>query len=221
MKSLYLRIWLTVLAALSLFALASGWLVQRHMAQERERFEAAAHSRAEAWADLLERSLPPAHAPPEQQVAALSEWSQRLRLPMALDDAAGQRIGVSESWARREAEGVPIARRGLPVRLDDGRTLWIARFGGIRRPGGPLGERSGMVKEGLPPGPWWEAPRIFGPPGLPGLGVLSEGAGVLALVVLLFLACGAPPDPPSGGAEAGHGSLRRRGAAPAGGRGRP
>jgi signal transduction histidine kinase len=191
MKSLYLRIWLTVLAALSLFALASGWLVQRHMAQERERFEAAAHSRAEAWADLLERSLPPAHAPPEQQVAALSEWSQRLRLPMALDDAAGQRIGVSESWARREAEGVPIARRGLPVRLDDGRTLWIARFGGIRRPGGPLGERSGMVKEGLPPGPWWEAPRIFGPPGLPGLGVLSEGAGVLALVVLLFLAVAA------------------------------
>lgn len=191
MKSLYLRIWLTVLAALSLFALASGWLVQRHMAQERERFEAAAHSRAEAWADLLERSLPPAHAPPEQQVAALSEWSQRLRLPMALDDAAGQRIGVSESWARREAEGVPIARRGLPVRLDDGRTLWIARFGGMRRPGGPLGERSGMVKEGLPPGPWWEAPRIFGPPGLPGLGVLSEGAGVLALVVLLFLAVAA------------------------------
>jgi signal transduction histidine kinase len=191
MKSLYLRIWLTVLAALSLFALASGWLVQRHMAQERERFEAAAHSRAEAWADLLERSLPPAHAPPEQQVAALSEWSQRLRLPLALDDAAGKRIGVSDSWARREAEGVPIARRGLPVRLDDGRTLWIARFGGMRRPGGPLGERSGMVKEGLPPGPWWEAPRIFGPPGLPGLGVLSEGAGVLALVVLLFLAVAA------------------------------
>jgi signal transduction histidine kinase len=191
MKSLYLRIWLTVLAALSLFALASGWLVQRHMAQERERFEAAAHSRAEAWADLLERSLPPAHAPPEQQVAALSEWSQRLRLPLALDDAAGKRIGVSDSWARREAEGVPIARRGLPVRLDDGRTLWIARFGGIRRPGGPLGERSGMVKEGLPPGPWWESPRIFGPPGLPGLGVLSEGAGVLALVVLLFLAVAA------------------------------
>ena len=47
MKSLYLRIWLTVLAALSLFALASGWLVQRHMAQERERFEVAAQGRAE------------------------------------------------------------------------------------------------------------------------------------------------------------------------------
>ena len=193
MKSLYLRSWLTVLAALSLFALASGWLVQRHMTQERERFEAVAHSRAEAWADLLERSLPPAHAPPEQQVAALSEWSQRLRLPLALDDAAGRRIGVSESWARREAEGVPIARRGLPVRLDDGRTLWMARFGGMRRPGAGMGERPGMGREGPPPGPWWEGPRILGLglPGLPGMGALSEGAVVLALVVLLFLAVAA------------------------------
>ena len=30
MKSLYLRIWLTVVAALALFALASGWLVHVH-----------------------------------------------------------------------------------------------------------------------------------------------------------------------------------------------
>jgi signal transduction histidine kinase len=188
MKSLYLRIWLTVLAALSLFALASGWLVQRHMAQERERFEAVAHSRAEAWADLLERSLPPATAPPEQQVAALAEWSQRLRLPLALDDATGQRMGVSESWARREAEGVPMVRRGLPVRLDDGRTLWIARQGGPRRPGGPMGDRPGFGREGPPAASWWELPRLSG---LPGLGVLPEGVSVLALLVLLFLAVAA------------------------------
>ena len=188
MKSLYLRIWLTVLAALSLFALASGWLVQRHMAQERERFEAVAHSRAEAWADLLERSLPPATAPPEQQVAALAEWSQRLRLPLALDDATGQRLGVSESWARREAEGVPMVRRGLPVRLDDGRTLWIARQGGPRRPGGPMGDRPGFGREGPPAASWWELPRLSG---LPGLGVLPEGVSVLALLVLLFLAVAA------------------------------
>ena len=188
MKSLYLRIWLTVLAALSLFALAAGWLVQRHMAQERERFEAAAHSRAEAWADLLERSLPPAGASREQQAAALAEWSQRLRLPLALDDATGQRIGVSESWARREAEGVPMVRRGLPVRLDDGRTLWIARLGGPRRPGGPMGDRPGFGREGPPPGSWWELPRLSG---LSGPGVLPEGVGVLALVVLLFLAVAA------------------------------
>ena len=95
-RHLYLRIWLTVLAALSLFALASGWLVQRHMAQERQRFETVAQGRAEAWADLLERSLPASGTPREQQAAALAEWSQRLRMPLALDDAAGQRIGVSD-----------------------------------------------------------------------------------------------------------------------------
>ena len=197
MKSLYLRIWLTVLAALSLFALASGWLVQRHMEHERQRFEAVAHSRAEAWADLLERSLPPAGSPRDQQAAALAEWSQRLRLPLALDDATGQRIGVSESWARREAEGVPMARRGLPVRLDDGRTLWIARPGAGRRAGGmpgagPMGpgmaERPGFGRdgrEGLPAADWWNLSRGPFLPGLP------EGVGVVALVALLFLAVAA------------------------------
>ena len=48
MRSLYLRIWLTVLAALALFALVSGWLVQRHLSQERARLEAA-HTR---WLDV-------------------------------------------------------------------------------------------------------------------------------------------------------------------------
>ena len=188
MKSLYLRIWLTVLAALSLFALASGWLVQRHMAQERQRFETVAQGRAEAWADLLERSLPPATAPREQQAAALAEWSQRLRMPLALDDAGGQRIGVSDSWARREAEGMPMARRAVPARLDDGRTLWLARPGAGRRPGGPMGERPGPGPDGHPPSPWWEVPRL---PGLPGLAGLPEGVGIAALVVLLFLAVAA------------------------------
>ena len=53
MRSLYLRIWLTVLAALALFALVSGWLVQRHLAQERARLEATAQDRIEAWAELM------------------------------------------------------------------------------------------------------------------------------------------------------------------------
>jgi signal transduction histidine kinase len=162
-----------------------------------------AHSRAEAWADLLERSLPPAGSPRDQQAAALAEWSQRLRLPLALDDSTGQRIGVSESWARREAEGVPMARRGLPVRLDDGRTLWIARPGAGRRAGGmpgagPMGpdmaERPGFGREvregrdgreGPPPTNWWSLSRG---PLLPGV---SEGVGVVALVALLFLAVAA------------------------------
>jgi hypothetical protein len=41
MRSLYLRIYLTVLAALALFALLSGWLVQSHFDSEREAMRSA------------------------------------------------------------------------------------------------------------------------------------------------------------------------------------
>ena len=37
MRSLYLRIWLTVVAVLALFALVSGLLLQRHVEQQRGR----------------------------------------------------------------------------------------------------------------------------------------------------------------------------------------
>ena len=104
MRSLYLRIWLTVVLALALFGAVSGWLVQHALEQQRVAAEAAARERLEAWADLLQRSLPPADAPPELQAEALREWSQRLRLPLALDDAQGIRIASSENFARREAE---------------------------------------------------------------------------------------------------------------------
>jgi signal transduction histidine kinase len=181
MKSLYLRIWLTVLAALALFALASGWLFQRHVSAERERFDWQNNSRVEALADLLAGSLPPADATPEEQSRVLKEWSQRLRVPMALDDAQGRRLGASEAYVRREQEGTGAARRGLPVKLDDGRTLWVSRPWLLRplpAEGGGLGSRS--------PG---SQPRSLG--GLPVLPGLPEGASLAALVLLLFLAVGA------------------------------
>jgi signal transduction histidine kinase len=182
-KSLYVRIWLTVLAALALFALASGWLMQRHMAAERERLESQTQSRAEAWADLLQRSLPPADAPAQEQAMALQEWSTRLRLPLALDDAGGQRIAASESFQRREDDagpGPPLRRLAVSVPLADGRSLWIARPNLRRRPG--PGEASGMPMRPMPPGPYSAWPML---PGLP------DGAGLLLLVGLLFLAVGA------------------------------
>ncbi|MCW5638465.1 MAG: two-component sensor histidine kinase, partial [Rubrivivax sp.] len=98
MRSLTLRIYLTVLAALALFALASGWLMQRHLAAERAGWAHAAQERSAAWADLLQNSLPPDDAPAAEQAAALAEWSARLRLPLALDDAQGRRIGASASY---------------------------------------------------------------------------------------------------------------------------
>ena len=127
MKSLYLRIYLTVVAALALFAIGSTWLFQSQMQAERGRVEAQIGERLAAWGDLIQRSLPPPDAPREEQAGALADWSQRLRLPLALDDAAGQRIGASESFLRRASELPPAAPRGLAVPLDDGRTLWVMR----------------------------------------------------------------------------------------------
>jgi signal transduction histidine kinase len=139
-RSLYLRIWLTVVAALLLFALLSGWLWQRYLAEERGRLEAAASERLSAWAELVQRSLPPADAPPAEQAEALRDWAFRLRLPLALHDDKGQRLAASESFLRREADGLPATA----VKLDDGRTLWISRrpfrrLGSDGAGGGPPG----------------------------------------------------------------------------------
>jgi signal transduction histidine kinase len=191
MRSLYLRIYLTVLMALALFALVSGWLVQRHFDQERERFLASAQERAAAWGELLQRSLPGADAPAEEQAAALRDWSNRLRLPLALDDVRGARIGASEAYLRREADDAPGPRRAQAVRLEDGRTLWIMRPplrpGGPGRPGMDGSPRmGGGMTAGPRPGPtepsvlpWWMGAA---PPG---------GLGVAALLVVLFAAVAA------------------------------
>jgi signal transduction histidine kinase len=179
MRSLYLRIYLTVIAALALFALVSGWVVQRHLDGQRARADVAQRERVAAWADLLQRSLPPADAPPEEQAAALREWAQRLRLPMALDDAQGRRIGASEMFARREAENRPaFTERVQTIPLDDGRVLRVPRPLLQRAGGGPAGP-------GAPPGgarvgearlPW------LSPTGMP------EGVGLAVLLAVLFIA---------------------------------
>jgi signal transduction histidine kinase len=133
MKSLYLRIYATVVVVLLLFAFASGWLFQRQIEQERGRAESAFSERMSAWGDLLRNSMPGPEASAASQAAAITEWSQRLRMPLAIDDPNGQRIGASDSFVRRQAEGL----RALPVRLDDGRTLWVMRpFRGGGRGGG-------------------------------------------------------------------------------------
>ena len=94
MRSLYVRIYLTVLVALALFAGVSSWMMQSRLELERTSYIASAPGRAAAWGELLERSLPGADAPAAEQAAALSDWSVRMRLPLALDDARGMRIGA-------------------------------------------------------------------------------------------------------------------------------
>ncbi len=188
MKSLYLRIYLTVVVALALFAVVSGWLVQRHLEDQRARNEENARERRGAWAELLSRSMPPPEAPPAEQAAALKEWSQRLRLPMALDDAQGKRIGASDSFARRESEGRPaFLERVQAVKLDDGRTLRLLRQGSQRGPPGGLGRGgAGPLRDaGLAPGPDVGLAPWLRARGLP------DGLGLALLLVVLFAAVAA------------------------------
>lgn len=174
MKTLYIRIYLTVVAVLLLFALVSGWIVQRNIEEERERFRSDASQRMAPWAELLQVALPPPGAPAGEQAGALLEWSERLRLPMALDDAAGRRIAEAPQFERfaREAldgRGPPGLERRAPVRLQlsDGRWLSI-----VRPPRPPR------------PGPGGEGRLLAEPP-------FFRGAGLLVALGLLFVAVAA------------------------------
>ena len=173
MRSLYLRIYLTVVAALALFALVSGWLVQRHLEEQREvqrvRVEGQVRDRVEAWGDLLERAMPGPGAPVEEQVASLRDWSQRLRLPMALDSPQGRRLGASESFIRREFDTPAMAARLQSIRFDDGRTLWVPRPNPNRQPPGLRAGEAGP--------PWLNVPRAW-----------PDGVGLAILLVVLFMA---------------------------------
>lgn len=180
MKSLYLRIYATMLAALLLFALVAGWLAQSHLDQERQRVQQAVGERINAWGELIENSLPPADAPAEVQKRALLDWSQRLRMPLALDDAAGQRIATSELFERVENDPAST-RRGLRVPLKDGRSLWVAR------PGPP---RAGPPPQ---PGEAGRGPRLPRPDAalalhIGGRPLFVGGLGLAAALVVLFVA---------------------------------
>ncbi len=185
MKSLYLRIYATVVVLLLLFALASGWVFQRHIEQERMRSETVQTDRMSAWGDLIQRSLPGADTAASDQAAALREWSVRLRLPLALDSASGERIGASDSFSRRMAEGLV---RPLAVRLEDGRTLWLMRPGSLRQAAAAAAGRDGA---GPPPGgrPAFDdgppMPLPFVPPSWP------RGVGLAVLLLVLFVAVSA------------------------------
>src|SRR5574337_801954 len=106
----------------------------------------------------------------------------RLRLPLALDDAEGRRIGASDSFERLESAPDEPGSRAYSIHLVDGRTLWI-----LRPP--PRGRgRAPMMAGGL------VAPmRGPGPAPLPGWTVpwLSGGLGLAALLLVLFVAVAA------------------------------
>lgn len=132
-RSLYLNIYLTVVAALLVFALLVVVLVSRHTDAENGRIELAVSDRTQALAALLENSLPPATAEAGVQREALLEWSHRLRIPLALDDMAGQRIAVAPLYEHKVGpERLNEERAASRIALMDGRVLWLLRFGNRR-----------------------------------------------------------------------------------------
>lgn len=196
MKSLYLRIYLTVVAVLLLFALVAGgiahWRLQQEQREGQQRVQAMWAERAQAWAELLERNLPPATAPVDEQAAAVLEWSRRLRQPMALDDAQGRRIATSPRLQELLDEHVPGEPPPGLLRheLSDGRVLWVARRPqrAARPPGAPPAWLPDAREHGrgVPAPPWWAVLLPW-----PGGGVGGVGGGMALMLVALFTAVAA------------------------------
>lgn len=213
-RSLYLRIYLTVVLVLLVFALLAGVLVRRHTAAERVRIEAAIQERGLAWAGLLEQALPPASAPVAEQQEALEDNARRLRLPLALDDAQGRRLATSSAYnrLRERAVGGSAAEPGggepphrvgadradpeldrriaLRVALSDGRVLWLGRP--HRRGPPPWSAALGAGAQGRgdafdgPPGAGRGRPGWLGAPPW-----LDEAGALALLLALLFVAVAA------------------------------
>lgn len=193
MKSLYVRIYLTLVTLLLAFAFGSAWLFQRHIEQERGNVEIAANERLNAIADLLRLALPPATESREQQAEAFKEWAGRLRMPLALEDGEG-RIAATSAFLRRvDDPGAVVVRASL----GDGRNLDLVRT--VRPPGAPAGAsgpqgqgglpgvtRPARFEEGVWNGPWTARAGV---PGAPQVSTLA------VVLVLLFVgvAVGAYP----------------------------
>ncbi len=193
LKSLYVRIYLTLVALLLAFAFGSAWLFQRHIEQERGNVESAAGERLNAMAALLKLALPPATAPREEQAAAFADWGLRLRMPIALEDADGKRIATTQMFVRRADDAGAII---VSANLGDGRSLEMVRSvrppnpqvgaSGSSAPAGPGAARPPRLDEGPWTGPWLHRPVS---PGAPAVSTLA------VVLVLLFIgvAVGAYP----------------------------
>jgi signal transduction histidine kinase len=206
MKSLALRIYLAVVAVLLVFALITAWLAQHNMEHERNQVQsqAAWTERAAAWGELIENSLPPVLVDETEQARVFLDWAERLRIPMALDNALGERIATAPMMEDLLEHRPELSTRLQSTRLSDGRVLWVVRPGAMRERlsmsllGGPLNFRHdqppGMGPGGPGNGPPGMMPPPPGQPWLAPLGALvppwlAHGLPALVLsLVLLFVA---------------------------------
>lgn len=183
MKSLYWRIYLTVVLVLAVFAFGSAWLFQRQIEQERGHAETAVSERTQAVALLIQQAIPGPDAPLQAQAQAFEDWGQKLRMAIALEDAQGRRIASTELFERREDAGLPA--RAVQIPLSDGRKMIFVR---------PLRAAPGFAQMGAGP----EArppPRRDDAPWQPVFGHRPNGQVLVLLLVLLFvgIAAGAFP----------------------------
>ncbi len=209
MKTLALRIYLAVVAVLLVFALITGWLAQHNMEHERNQVQsqAAWTERAAAWGELIENSLPPVLVDETEQARVFLDWAERLRIPMALDNAQGERIATAPMMEELLEHRPELSTRLQSTRLSDGRVLWVVRPGAMRERltmsllGGPLNfrhEQPPGMGPGGPGGPGNGPPGMRPPPPdqpwLAPLGALvppwlAHGLPALVLsLVLLFVA---------------------------------
>jgi signal transduction histidine kinase len=165
-KRLYLRIYLSMIASLAIFALiaALGW----KFAFDREH---ASRDERALVAEVVAALLPPADAPTEAQRAVLERWHARTGVDVALFDA--QRMPIASA-----GRPVPSPRRAEGGR--EGQDGW-----GAWRDAAEHGPPAWSVR--LPDGRWAVA-RIWrfkgGPP---------FGWGALLLALTLAVAIGAYP----------------------------
>lgn len=134
LKTLYVRIYLTLVALLLAFAFGSAWLFQRHIEQERGNAEQSAGERLNALAALLKLALPPVTAPRKAQAEAFEDWGGRLRMPVALEGPDGKLIATTPLFLRRVDDPGSVI---VSASLGDGRSLETVRS--VRPPNGPQG----------------------------------------------------------------------------------
>jgi hypothetical protein len=163
MRSLYLRIYLTVVAGAGAVCAGLGLAGAAPPGGRARPAEAQVTERVAAWAELMQRSLPAADAPPEAQAAALRDWAA----PAPADGAgrrSGQRIAASDPTCAASSAERPACAPRHPLDdagLDDGRTLWV-----LRAPAGASGPEAGGDAATANPTtapPRWAWPRRPGP----------------------------------------------------------
>ncbi|MDO8651896.1 MAG: ATP-binding protein [Undibacterium sp.] len=109
---LYFRIYLAILASLTLAALLFG--IVAHIHADPAQF----NSSLETFADIAVDLLPPADAPHDLQQAALRRWHARARTDMAIYDANGAQIAAA-------GNGLPLH---LPPIASSG---WLPGYQGV------------------------------------------------------------------------------------------